>query len=116
MFGCALGADVTVEAFNLQVSPSPAEEGDLVSFIFHLTVISDGTVTLTAEIDDEEYATLNVSSVFSDMVSWEIADAGVLIDEFGLGDHTARVRVRISGTDRTAHTEQVTFTLIEAVP
>lgn len=116
LLGCGLTSDVTIEAFNLQVVPSPAQEGDLVSFNLTLTVIANGDVTLTASIDDQVHATTAAPRLFSGVYTWEIGDAGDLIDEYGLGDHTARIRVHDPASDRTATSELVTFTLVEAVP
>ena len=116
MLGCGLTSDVTLEAFNLQVVPSPAQEGDLVFFNFTLTVVANGDATLTASIDDQVHATQAAPRLFSGVYTWEIGDAADLIATYGLGDHTVRISVRDPASDRTATSELVTFTLIEAVP
>jgi hypothetical protein len=116
LLGCGLGADVTIEAFNLRVTPSPAQEGDLVSLVFEMTVIAEGSVTLSALIDGEVYSTQTAPRLFSGVFTWEIGDAGALIDTFDLGDHTAQIRIRDPGSDRTVATSPVTFTLVAAAP
>ena len=115
LLGCGLVENLTLEAFDLQVSPTPAQEGDLVSFNFRLTVAASGPLSLTALIDDEEYGTNTAPSVFAGVFNWEIGDAADLIARFDLGDHTAQVRVLDPASGHTATTEQVTFTL-EAAP
>ena len=112
LLGCGLGTDVTIEAFDLQVVPSPAQEGDFVSLYFTLTVVASGTVVLAAMIDDEEYSTQTAPRLFSGVFEWGLGDAGDLIDRFGLGDHTVQVQVRAPDSDRVATTELVTFTLV----
>ena len=116
LLGCGLVENVTLEAFGLQVLPTPAQEGDLVSFEFRLNVAASGPVSLSALIDDEEYSTETVPSFYSGVFSWEIADAADLIERFDLGDHTARIRVRDPEGGHTAATEQVTFTLVAPAP
>lgn len=115
LLGCGLVENVTLEAFGLQVVPTPAQEGDLVSFDFRLTVAASGPVSLSALIDGEEYSTQTAPSLFAGVFSWEIGDAADLIARFDLGDHTAQVRVR-DPEGHTASTEQVTFTLVAPVP
>jgi len=114
--GCGLVENLTLEAFGLQVSPTPAQEGDLVSFTFNLTVAASGPVSLSATIDGEEYSTDTAPSLYAGVFNWEIGDAADLIARFDLGEHTARVRVRDPSSGHSATTEQVTFTLVEPVP
>ena len=116
LLGCGLTSDVTLEVFNLSVVSSPGQEGDLVSLNFTLTVLTSGSVGITAMIDDEAYSTHTAPRLFSDVFTWEIGDAGDLIERFGLGDHTARVQVHDPASDRTAISELVTFSLIAAAP
>ena len=116
LLGCGLTENVTLEAFGLQVSPAPAQEGDLVSFDFSLNVAASQPVILSALIDGEEYSTQTAPSFYSGLFSWEIGDAADLIARFDLGDHTAQVRVRESDGGHTAATEQVTFTLVVPAP
>jgi hypothetical protein len=116
LLGCGLVENVTLEAFNLQVVPTPAQEGDLVSFDFRLNVAASAPVSLSALIDGEEYSTQTVPSFYSGVFTWEIGDAADLIARFDLGDHTAQVRIRESDGGHTAATEQVTFTLVAPVP
>ena len=116
LLGCGLTENVTLEAFGLQVSPTPAQEGDLVSFDFSLNVAASQPVILSALIDGEEYSTQTAPSFYSGLFSWEIGDAADLIARFDLGDHTAQIRVRESDGGHTAATEQVTFTLVVPAP
>ena len=116
LLGCGLTENVTLEAFGLQVSPTPAQEGDLVSFDFNLNVAASQPVILSALIDGEEYSTQTAPSFYSGLYSWEIGDAADLIERFDLGDHTARVRVHDPSSGHSATTEQVTFTLVEPAP
>ena len=110
---CKLGPDLTLEVYDLQVVPTPAQAGDEVSLTFTLIVVSGGSVNLTALIDDDAFKTQLIPGYYSNAFEWILGDAEELIDRYGLDSHTAKVTVVDVGSGRTANTSSVTFELVE---
>jgi hypothetical protein len=109
---CNLGEDLTLEVYDLQVVPAQAQAGDIVSFTFTLIVITSGSVNLTALIDDDAFRTQQIPGYHSSEFQWVLGDAQELIDQYGLGEHTARVSVVDGGTGRAVNSSVVTFELV----
>ena len=114
MAGCS--DSLTFQLAALEVVPSSAQAGDLVVFEFILTVIPSRTVDLTAFIDGEIHKTQTITGAFNGPFEWTMDDAALLIDQYGTGLRTARVRAVDRESNRTVETSPVSFELVAAAP
>ena len=111
---CNLGNDLTLEVYELQVVPSPAQAGDEVSLTFELIAISSGSITLLVLIDNDEYTSQTIPGAFAGPFEWILGDAAELIDRYGAGIHSAAISVVDIGTGTSVSTNPVSFELVAA--
>ena len=111
-WGC--GPELLLGAGNLEVAPNPAQPGDVVSFVFRLSVIPEQDYTITAFIDSTSHMTVDGFEAVDGPFVLQVGTADELIAAYGLGTHTAYVEVRLLGHNRTAQTAEKAFELVEA--
>jgi hypothetical protein len=110
----ACAPDVLLSAGNLEITPNPAQPGQVVSFSFTLTVVPAQVYSVIVLIDGAEHSRLTRSDAVDGPAVVAVADAAELISRYGAGVHTGAIEVRLHDQNRTAGTAARTFELQNA--
>ena len=112
MSGCV--GDLILSTSNLQVNPNPAVPGQTVVFTFILTVVPEHSFRVVALVDDLEHTSKDYATTLSGPFDFVVGTADELIAQYGVGEHTARVEIRLLDQDNVARSAAVSFELAEA--
>lgn len=93
----ACSSDFHLSVVNFSIAPDPAAPGDEVVASFILNLIPAQRHTMVIYIDDEEHLRTTVDGTPEMPVIIPLGDAAALIDEYGVGAHTAYVLVEAGG-------------------
>jgi len=107
--------DFALSITSLDISPSPAQTGDSVTFSFILTVQPEQAFAVILRIDGTEHARMNRFEAIGEPVSFSAGDAGDLIATYGLGTHEGAVVIRLDDSGRSTMASH-TFVLQEPPP
>lgn len=112
-WGCTFGDDGIFSVRELVVVPNPAEQGDIVTFVFDLVVVPKQDYTITGLIDGTVAVTQTRQVINNGPFELVVGSAEDLIAEFGLGTHVADVEVRLHKTNDVFGARSVNFELRE---
>lgn len=112
----ACGPDLFLAATSLEITPNPAQPGDLVKFTFHLALVPEQSFTVVALVDGVEHSSKTEVAAVDGPYDVELGDAGDLIATYGAGAHVASIEVRLNDRGRVARTADKVFELQESAP
>jgi hypothetical protein len=113
-WSCKIGNEGFFAVGNLEVVPNPAQQGDVVTFVFNLIVVPERSFTVMASIDDTSHSNQTFRERRDGPFEYTVGDAADLIEQYGLGTHTAAVQVRLNETSDVIGAQSAEFELQSA--